>query len=62
VLRDDLLDRDLPSARRAALVAAIGKRQEELVTAALDLSQQLYSEKPKRFDREMRRGWRENSR
>ncbi len=59
VLRDDLLVRDLPTVRRAALAAAIGQRQEELANAAFDLGDQLYREKPKRFGKKMRRGWRD---
>jgi CHAD domain-containing protein len=61
VLRDDLLARDLQTVtvRRAALVAPIAQRQEELASAALDLGNRLYLEKPKRFRKKMRRGWRE---
>jgi CHAD domain-containing protein len=59
VLRDDLLVRDLPTVRRADLVAAIAQRQEELANGALDLGNRLYLEKPKRFRKKMRRGWRD---
>lgn len=62
VLRDDLLVRELPTVRRAALVAAIGQRQEELANTAFDLGDRLYQEKPKRFRKKMRRGWRQTRR
>ncbi|MFN8217723.1 MAG: CHAD domain-containing protein [Solirubrobacterales bacterium] len=58
VLRDDLLLRELPTVNRPALVAAIVARQEELADRALALGDRLYAEKPKRFTRKMRRGWR----
>jgi CHAD domain-containing protein len=59
VLRDDLLVRDLPTVKRAALVAAIAQRQGELAGTAFELGERLYSEKPKRFRKKMRRGWHE---
>ena len=58
VLRDDLIVRDLPTVRRAALVEAISARQRELAEAAFELAPRLYAEKPKRFRKQMRRGWR----
>lgn len=58
VLRDDLLFRDLPTVKRGALVAAMSDRQEELVAEALPLGERLYAEKPKRFRKKMRTGWR----
>lgn len=57
VLRDDLLRRDLPLAKRSALVATIAERQEELAGTAFDLGERLYAKKPKSFRRKMRRGW-----
>ncbi len=58
VLRDDLLVRDLPTVKRGALVDAIAQRQEELASVAFELGDRLYEEKPKRFRKQMRRGWR----
>ncbi len=58
VVRDDLLVRDLPTVRRAALVEAIARRQDELAESAFDLGDRLYRDKPKRFRKKMRRGWR----
>jgi CHAD domain-containing protein len=58
LLRDDLLQRDLPFAERPALVVAIAERQEELAGTAFDLGGRLYTRKPKAFRRKMRRGWR----
>jgi CHAD domain-containing protein len=58
VLRDDLVVRDLPTVRRAALVDAIALRQEELAETAFDLGDRLYRDKPKRFRKKMHRGWR----
>jgi CHAD domain-containing protein len=62
VLRDDLLRRDLPMARRPTVVAAIAARQEELAAGAFDLGEDLYVRKPKAFRRKLRRGrkdWRQ---
>lgn len=59
VLRDDLLLRELPTVKRAALVAAIADRQEELLAEALPLGERLYDRKPKRFRKKMRAGWRD---
>lgn len=59
VLRDDLLLRELPTVKRAALVAAIDDRQEELLAEALPLGERLYDRKPKRFRKKMRAGWRD---
>lgn len=57
LLRDDLLRRDLPSAQRPAVVAAIAARQEELAATAFDLGETLYARKSKSFRRKLRRGW-----
>ena len=57
MLRDDLIVRDLPTVRRAALVEAIAARQRELAEAAFELGPRLHAEKPKRFRKQMRRGW-----
>jgi len=59
VLRDDLLLRELPTVKRAALVGAIADRQEELLAEALPLGERLYDRKPKRFRKKMRSGWRD---
>ncbi|MGC1165051.1 MAG: CHAD domain-containing protein [Solirubrobacterales bacterium] len=57
VLADDLRTRaDIVD--RAALEAAIEKRQEELLDAALAIGQRLYAEKPKAFKRRLERYWR----
>jgi CHAD domain-containing protein len=60
VLRDDLLRRDLPMARRPTIVAAIAARQEELAAIAFDLGAHLYARKPRAFRRKLRRGWKES--
>jgi CYTH domain-containing protein/CHAD domain-containing protein len=57
LLRDDLLRRDLPLAGRAALVAAIAGRQDELAGTAFELGERLYAKKPKAFRRKLGRGW-----
>lgn len=57
LLRDDLLRRDLPAARRPTIVAAIAERQDELAAKAFDLGETLYARKPKAFHRKLRRGW-----
>lgn len=57
VLRDDLLFRELPTVKRAALVTAIADRQEELVAESLSLGERLYAKKPKRFAKKLRKGW-----
>jgi CHAD domain-containing protein len=58
VLRDDLLVRDLPTVRRMTLVTAIEDRQQELATTAFALGERAYADKPKRFRKQMRSGWR----
>ena len=59
LLRDDLLRRDLPAARRPTIVAAIAERQDELAAKAFDLGEALYARKPKSFHRKLRRGWKD---
>jgi CHAD domain-containing protein len=57
VLRQDLFDRELPTAMRPTLVEAIVVRQDELAAAAFELGETLYAQKPKAFRRAMRKGW-----
>lgn len=58
VLRDDLLVRELPATDRATLVSSIAARQRELELESFRLGERLFAEKPKRFRRKMRTGWR----
>lgn len=60
VLRQDLFERELPTAARPSLVEAIAARQDELAAEALELGEGLYEEKPKAFRRAMRGGWKES--
>ncbi|MGN6662623.1 MAG: CHAD domain-containing protein [Solirubrobacterales bacterium] len=57
VLRADLRERQLGEEEAAALEGAIFKRQKRLAGEALDLGRRLYAEKPKAFDRRLRRYW-----
>jgi CYTH domain-containing protein/CHAD domain-containing protein len=56
VLAEDLAGRER-LAGRASLSAAIERRQEELLDAALDLGRRIYAEKPKAFMRRMALYW-----
>lgn len=58
LLRADLHGRRLGEEETAVLEAAIGRRQEELAPVALDLGRRLYAERPRDFDRRLRRYWR----
>jgi CHAD domain-containing protein len=57
LLRVDLRERNLGEDERAALEAAIDRRQEELAAAAFPLGRRLYAEPPKAFNRRLRRYW-----
>ncbi len=57
VLREDLCERNLGEDETVALVAAIGRRQDELAADAFPLGRRLYAERPKDFSRRMRRYW-----
>jgi CHAD domain-containing protein len=57
VLREDLHQRRLGAEETRALGAAIDARQAELADAAFPLGHRLYAERPKDFDRRLRRYW-----
>lgn len=58
LLRADLHERRLGEGETRALEAAIDGRQEQLAAEAFDLGHRLYAEKPKAFERRLRRYWR----
>ena len=57
VLRADLRERNLGEGETVALETAIDRRQEELAADALPLGRRLYAERPKDFNRRLRRYW-----
>ena len=59
VLADDVKGRrgELPQSSRAAVLAAIRRRQGELLEEALPLGERLYAEKPKAFRRRLDAYW-----
>lgn len=58
VLRSDLEGRLLGGEATRALTAAICERQEQFANQAFDLGHRLYAERPKAFNRRLRRYWR----
>jgi CHAD domain-containing protein len=58
VLREDLHQRRLGAAETQTLETAIDRRQGELAGEAFSLGQRLYAERPKDFERRLRRYWR----
>ncbi len=58
LLAEDLDTRVGVVTEREAIRALIGRRQEELLEAALALGARVYAEKPKRFRRRLRAYWR----
>ncbi|MGN6217573.1 MAG: CHAD domain-containing protein [Solirubrobacterales bacterium] len=57
LLREDLHERQLGEREAAALEGAIFKRQKDLAGEAFGLGRRLYAEKPKAFERRLRRYW-----
>jgi CHAD domain-containing protein len=57
ILREDLVGRSLDGDQAASLRSAIADRQGELAAAASDLGRRLYAEKPKVFQRRIRKYW-----
>jgi CHAD domain-containing protein len=57
LLRADLHERSLGAEETRALEAAIEARQQLLEREAFDLGHRLYAEKPKAFNRRLRRYW-----
>jgi CHAD domain-containing protein len=57
LLRADLRERRLGEEETHSLEAAIDTRQSELAGEAFDLGRRLYAERPKAFERRLRRYW-----
>lgn len=57
VLREDVGERNLGEGETATLEAAIDRRQKELAGEALALGRCLYAERPRDFERRLRRYW-----
>jgi CHAD domain-containing protein len=57
VLHKDLRERSLGEEETAALEVAIGRRQDDLAGEAFSLGRRLYAERPKQFNRRLRRYW-----